>query len=100
MHLRLITAACCALALSLAGCGASSSGAAQSARPGAEVILLQENPVSLVNYRAAREYAVSGRYVLAREHYLLAYASAGDAALKEQLARELEAVDLMIRSLR
>lgn len=82
------------------GCGLFSSSADKSARPGSGVALIRESPVSLHNYRVAREYAVSGRYELAREHYLLAYASAEDAAVRDMLARELEAVDLMIRTLR
>lgn len=98
MHARtILIILCCTLILVLSGCGSSTS---KSSRPGADVALVAENPVSLHNYRTAREYAASGRYELAREHYLLAYASAEDATVKEMLAKELKAVDLMIHSLR
>lgn len=101
MHIRVLTILLgCSLIPALAGCGLFSSGADKNPRPGSEVALLAENPVSLNNYRAAREYALAGRYELAREHYLLAYAAAADGPLKDMLERELEAADLMIRTLR
>ena len=102
MHIRTIAIIlCCTLVLVFSsGCGLFSSGTSKSSRPGSDVALVSENPVSLHNYRTAREYAASGRYELAREHYLLAYASAEDATVKDMLAKELKAVDLMIRSLR
>ncbi|GHV53079.1 hypothetical protein FACS1894206_03060 [Deltaproteobacteria bacterium] len=66
-----------------------------------EVALVKQNPVSLHNFRIAREYAASGRLELAREHYLLAYAAAeDDALLQDMLRNELKTVDLQIRALR
>ncbi|CAK7047490.1 MAG: hypothetical protein DELT_00889 [Desulfovibrio sp.] len=101
MHTRAITILLsCVLAFAVTGCGLFRSDTSNSARPGSEVALLTENPVSLHNYRTAREYASAGRYELAREHYLLAYAAADDVTVKDMLARELKSVDLMIRSLR
>ena len=99
MHARTIALIlCCAALFAVAGCGSSSSGAS---RADTGLALTVRNPISLENYRAAREYSSAGRYELAREHYLLAYAAAGDdAVLRGILQKELKAVDLMIRTLR
>lgn len=64
------------------------------------VAVTQYSADSLYNYKVARNYAAQGRYELAREHYLLALASANDPNLQEVLAGELESVDMMIKSLR
>jgi hypothetical protein len=65
------------------------------------VAAIGHNPVSLSCYKAGRIYSAQGRYELAREQYLLAYAAAeGDSALRADLERELTAVDMMIRTLR
>lgn len=58
------------------------------------------NPISLKNYRLGRDYVAAGRYELAREHYLLALASADSPELKTALSNELCAVNLMIKTLR
>ncbi|MDR3074292.1 MAG: hypothetical protein LBV01_06180 [Deltaproteobacteria bacterium] len=104
MHMRIIVIILsCAALVALSGCGLfqRSSPAAGDSRPGKDVALTAHNPVSLHNYRVAREYSVAGRYELAREHYLLAYAAAeGDAPLRDTLSKELKAVDSMIRALR
>lgn len=55
---------------------------------------------SLDNYKIARDYSAQGRYELAREHYLLALAAANDPYLQDALAKELESVNMMIKSLR
>ncbi len=62
---------------------------------------VDHNPVSLLNYKQARIYSAQGRYELAREQYLLAYAAAeGDPVLRSTLAQELKAVDMMLRTMR
>jgi len=92
------------MVFALAGCGIFQGSPAPSGSasiPGADIALTEHNAVSLYNYRTAREYSAQGRYELAKEHFLLAYAAAGDdVILRDMLARELESVDLMIRTLR
>lgn len=68
--------------------------------PDTRLTLAGQSPDSLANYRLGRGYAAAGRYELAKEHYLLALASANSRDLRQSLSEELEAVDLMIRSLR
>ena len=94
----LLFAALSAFAMLMAGCGAK-DGEEYSGKVGA--VMTGRNPICIQNYRIARQYSSAGRFELAREHYLLAYAAAGDdPQLRDTLARELNAVDLMIRSLR
>lgn len=82
--------------LAIPGCGGKKDGNVPDS-----MTVLEHNAVSLHNYRIAREFSAAGRYELAREHYLLAYAAAeGDEVLRERLHRELEAAVLMIRTLR
>lgn len=104
MHVRTVVIMLCATALLvLAGCGLSRNSTASPGdnHPGADVALTAHNPVSLHNYRTARAYSAEGRLELAREHYLLAYAAAeGDAPLRAALEREIQAVDLMIKTMR
>lgn len=52
------------------------------------------------NFTLARIYMSRGRFELAREHLLLALASARDENMREQLAFELEAVEKMIATRR
>jgi len=66
----------------------------------ADSLVVGYNADSLRNYKAGRDFSAAGRYELAREHYLLALASANDPVLREALARELDSIDLMIKSLR
>lgn len=58
------------------------------------------NEVCLHNYQLARYYAVSGRYELAKEHYLLALASAENPYMRGVLASELDGVEKMIYTTR
>lgn len=82
--------------LTFPGCGSRTDGNADDS-----IAVLEHNAVSLHNYRIAREFSAAGRFELAREHYLLAYAAAeGDGMLRERLHQELEAVVLMIKTLR
>ena len=93
---------CCAALFAAAGCASEQSAPRNgNNRPGPEIVMTGHSPVSIENYRIAREYSATGRYELAREHFLLAYAAAeNDAAMRDMLARELKAIDLMIRTLR
>ena len=85
---------CCAAALLLIGCNPFHKPVENEARA-------VHNPVSVQNFKTARQYSSEGRYELAKEHYLIAYAAAGnDAVLRTMLAQELHAVDLMIKTLR
>jgi hypothetical protein len=52
------------------------------------------------NWKLARDYERQMRYELARQHYLLALASCRSEATQTQLRRELESIDLQIRTMR
>lgn len=99
MHLRTIAIIlCCATAFALSGCGTVTDFFSFGDD---EVVLAPHNAVSTHNYKIARIYCTEGRYELAKEHYLLAYAAAGDDIhLRDTLAKEIEAVDAMIKTLR
>lgn len=69
--------------------------------PPNDVAVSGQPPQSLLNFRQGREYAAQGRYELAKEQYLLAYAAAGEnAAMRNAAAREIRAADMMIRTQR
>ncbi len=55
---------------------------------------------TLANFTVARLYMSEGRFELAREHLLLALASARDEDMRSRLAQELEAVEMMIATRR
>jgi len=55
---------------------------------------------SLWNYKMGRDFAAAGRYELAKEHYLLALASANTPELQYALSAELQSIDQMIKTLR
>ena len=77
-----------------AGC----AGASDQERAMAAAVPYTE--VCLHNYELARYYAVAGRYELAKEHYLLALASAENPRLRGILASELDGVEKMIYTTR
>ena len=52
------------------------------------------------HWKLARDYERQMRYELARQHYLLALASCRSESTQAQLRRELESVDLQIRTMR
>lgn len=83
------------LCLPLGACAWFSSGDTRT------VVTTNHNPVSLAYYKAGRTYSAQGRFELAREQYLLAYAAAeGDSSLRAALEQELQAADMMIRTIR
>ena len=99
MRRRLLFCCIAAAAQMLAGCALFTSKNNDS--PEQTLATTEHNAISLLNYRTAREYSASGRFELAKEHYLLAYAAAGEnAALRESLRQELHSVDLMIKTMR
>ncbi len=55
---------------------------------------------ALQNFYIGRQYVAQGRYELAREHYLLALASAREEAMRDTLVTELQTVDRLIKTLR
>jgi len=61
---------------------------------------LADTQATTQNWRLARDYERQMRYELARQHYLLALASCRSETTQAQLRRELESVDLQIRTMR
>ena len=52
------------------------------------------------HWKLARDYERQMRFELARQHYLLALASCRSEPTQAQLRRELESIDLQIRTMR
>ena len=52
------------------------------------------------NWKLARDYERQMRYELARQYYLLALAACRSESAQAQLKRELESIDLQIRTMR
>ena len=88
---------CLLLIPALAGC---SPGTILPYFSNERIVIVPHDPNSLRNLRLGREYASSGRYELAKEHYLLALASRSDEATKKIVLHELHAADLMIQAQR
>ena len=61
---------------------------------------LTDTKATMHNWQLARDYERQMRYELARQHYLLALASCRSESTQAQLRRELESVDLQIRTMR
>ena len=59
-----------------------------------------DTKATVQNWKLARDYERQMRYELARQHYLLALASCRSEPAQTQLRRELESVDLQIRTMR
>ena len=68
--------------------------------PSAEFDRLRDTKGTEHNWKLARDYERQMRYELARQHYLLALASCRKEATQTQLRRELESIDLQIRTMR
>lgn len=58
------------------------------------------NQDSLRHYNLGKRYAAQGRFELAKEEYSIALAAANNDTLKYTLMRELDNINLMIKSLR
>jgi len=72
----------------------------QAASASAVFDRLADTKVTARNWKLARDYERQMRYELARQHYLLALASCRSEPTQTQLRRELESVDLQIRTMR
>ena len=72
----------------------------QAAGASAAFDSLADTRVTMHNWKLARDYERQMRYELARQHYLLALASCRSESTQTQLRRELESVDLQIRTMR
>ncbi len=55
---------------------------------------------TIEHWELATHYKSKRRYELARQHYLLALATCNSTELRDSLKRELQMVDLQIRTLR
>jgi hypothetical protein len=87
----------CALLCCLA---LAQSGHVQAAGARASFDRLADTKATMHNWQLARDYERQMRYELARQHYLLALASCRSESTQTQLRRELESVDLQIRTMR
>ena len=76
--------------------------AARAAEAGSGVVFdrLTDTKATERNWKMARDYERQMRYELARQHYLLALASCRSEPIQLQLRRELDGVDLQIRTMR
>ncbi len=52
------------------------------------------------NLSFAKKYRTEGRYELARQHYLLALATCNTTTLRDTIQRDLQTLELQIRTLR
>jgi len=73
---------------------------AAAAVPGIVYDRLTDTKATAHNWKLARDYERQMRYELARQHYLLALAACRSESTQMQLRRELESVDLQIRTMR
>ena len=55
---------------------------------------------SLYNYQMGKNYLAEGRYELAKERFTLALAANRNPEMQDTLVHELEAVNMMIQTLR
>lgn len=65
-----------------------------------DVVAAPYNANALNNFYMGRQYVAQGRYELAREHYLIALASAREGDMRDSLVTELKVVDRLIKTLR
>ena len=82
----------CALALSPLACAWAGSGF--------DALPPDETKATNKHWRMARDYEQQMRYELARQHYALALAACRSSDTQMQLRRELESIDLQIRTMR
>ena len=94
---RLICLGACLL---LCGLASAQPGRVQAAGASAAFDSLADTRATTHHWKLARDYERQMRYELARQHYLLALASCRSEPAQTQLRRELESVDLQIRTMR
>jgi len=87
----------CAL---LCGFAFAQPGHAQAADASRSFDRLEGTEATKSHWKLARDYERQMRYELARQHYLLALASCRSEPAQTQLRRELESIDLQIRTMR
>ena len=87
----------CAL---LCGFAFAQPGDARAASASQAFDSLEDTKATRHNWKMARDYERQMRYELARQHYLLALAACRSEFTQMQLRRELESVDLQIRTMR
>ena len=95
-------ALCIGLCALLCGFAIARPGPAQAATSGASAVYdsLADTKATVHHWKLARDYERQMRYELARQHYLLALASCRSESTQAQLRRELESIDLQIRTMR
>ena len=89
----------CVCAL-LCGLALGQPGRTQAADASAAFDSLTDTKATKHNWKLARDYERQMRYELARQHYLLALAACRSERTQAQLRRELESIDLQIRTMR
>ena len=93
-------ALCFTLCVLLCGFAFAQPDHARSAGASATFDRFVDTRATMRNWKLARDYEQQMRYELARQHYLLALASSRSEPAQTQLRRELESVDLQIRTMR
>jgi hypothetical protein len=93
-------ALCLGLSALLCGFVFAQPGHVQAADASRTFDRLADTKATRHNWQLARDYEGQMRYELARQHYLLALASCRSEPTQMQLRRELESVDLQIRTMR
>jgi hypothetical protein len=93
-------ALCLGVCALLCGFAFVQPGHVQAAGASAAFDRLADTKVTTHHWKLARDYERQMRYELARQHYLLALASCRSEPTQTQLRRELESVDLQIRTMR
>jgi hypothetical protein len=97
LHTGALYLVACAL---LCGLAFARPNHARAAGESAAFDSLADTKATTHNWQLARDYERQMRYELARQHYLLALASCRSESTQAQLRRELESVDLQIRTMR
>lgn len=90
------------LLLAVSGCSTlSGSNSKAPVRPQTkQVVASPYSSNSMRNLYIGRQYVAEQRYELAREHFLLALASAENENMREQLVSEITAVNRLLETLR
>ena len=95
-----VKAFCLGLCALLCAFAFAQPGHAQAADASRTFDRLADTKATMHHWHLARDYERQMRYELARQHYLLALASCRSESTQTQLRRELESVDLQIRTMR
>ncbi|SIN71941.1 hypothetical protein [Halodesulfovibrio marinisediminis] len=87
--------------VALSGCALKSKKPVAVQRPAEyKVVASPYSSNSMQNLYIGRQYVAQQRYELAREHFLLALASAEHENMREQLVSEITAVNRLLETLR